>query len=210
MQSPSIRILFILTCLFVSPAVCAQSVTITVSGQINEPSCTPTLTGPRVTGNAIVLEDADTTDFPSQYSTAKPTRITFALTGCGKQSVNNMWVHFNSTNVSDGIMVPTTGPTTVGFEIVDVDSSGTSTGNRVHAGGGVVTTPNANQGTAAPLSATSTWPNRTASKSYDVRYIRTSATAPEAGAISTQATYQVIFYGSSRISVGDIERSNQL
>jgi len=188
------RPLFTLACLLASPAIFAQTVNITVSGEIKEVVCTPTLSGPKVTGNTIALDPADTTDFPAQGATAKDTRITFAVTNCGKTQ-NNMWVHFNSTNTTtDGLMVPTTGPTDVVFEIIDVDSSGTP-GSRVRAGGTAAATgPSGTQGTGAALSPISTWPNRSASKSYDIRYRRVSATPPQGGQISTAATYSVLYY----------------
>jgi len=191
-RSLSLYCLLIMT-MVATPAL--AQVNITVSGKINEVSCTPTLTGPRVSGNTVDLEPADLSDFPTTGSTAKPTEITFTLTGCGMSTAkNNMWVHFTSaTTTSGGIMVPTSGSTGVGFEIMDVKSDG-SMGGRARTGGTAGNQPTNNQGTAAAF--TGSFPNRDAVKKYVIRYVRLSSAGfpVSAGDISTAATYTVKYY----------------
>jgi len=192
MSFQSIRIFIALACLIASPVTFAQAINITVSGEIKEVSCTPTLSGPRVSGNTIDLEPADITDFPALGSTAKPTEITFALVGCGMSAAkNNMWVHFSSPNNAGGIMLPTSGSPRTGFEIMDVNSAGVM-GSRVHVGGPEGDQPTSNQGTAAAF--TGTFPSRDATKKYVIRYRRYSSLDVVPGAISTPATYIVKYY----------------
>jgi len=194
MYPHSTRTLFTLACLIASPAVFAQ-VNITVTGTIEEVVCTPTLTGTGVSGNTITLPKVNISDFPSNGSTAGATQITFTLTGCGMSTAkNNMWVHFDSpSTTSGGLMVPTSGPNRVVFEILDVNSTGV-VGARVRAGGTAGDQPNSNQGTAAAF--TGTWPSRDASKNYVIQYYRSSSNAFPAlpGTISTSATYTVKYY----------------
>jgi len=183
MKPQSIRTLITLACFITSPALFAQTpVNITV-------------TGTNVSGNTITLPNVNISDFPSQGTTAGPIEITFTLTGCGMSTAkNNMWVHFDSPNVSGaGFMMPTSGPARIGFEIMDVNSAGVM-GDRVRAGGTAGDQPTNLQGTAAAF--TGTYPARDATKKYVIRYRRTSSAAfpPLPGTISTPATYTVKYY----------------
>jgi len=195
MQSPSIRTLSMLASLMASPFVLAQPVNITVTGTIEDVACTPTLTGAAVSGNTITLPNVTIADFPSSGSTAAPTEITFTLAGCGMSTTkNNMWVHFDATSVSTGgLIIPTSGPDRVVFEIMDVNAAGVM-GGRVRAGGTAGDQPTNNQGTAAAF--TGTYPSRDATKKYVIRYRKISSDTFPAlpGTISTPATYTVKYY----------------
>jgi len=194
MTTHSTRTLLTLACLLASPIAFAQ-VNITITGTIEDVACTPTLNGAAVSGNTITLPNVTIADFPSLGSTAGPVEITFTLTGCGMSTTkNNMWVHFDSPNVSGGgLIIPTSGPISVQFEIMDVDATGVI-GSRVRAGGTAGDQPNTNQGTAAAF--TGAWPTRDATKKYVIHYRKVSSSQFPAipGTISTSATYTVKYY----------------
>jgi len=190
MQSPSIRTLLTLTCLIVSPAVLAQ-VNITITGQIDEVTCTPVATGTTLSGNTLTLAPKQLPALNASDPSVPGGNLVFTLTGCGMSSaINNMWVHFTAGSIDNGRI--NTNNTQVAFQIRDIDSSG-ALGGQVDVGGTAAATgPTANQGT--PAAFTGSFPTRNASKSYAVHYYRKGAIVDQAGTVTATATYTVKYY----------------
>jgi len=172
-------------------SACAQ-VNFTINGEIKDVTCTPTLTGSGYSGTTLTLPAVDLADLDMAGKTAGDTTLTFAFSNCAMSTNNsNMWVHFTSGSVDGaGRIIPTTGTGWVRFEIRDVTSGGTM-GNIVQAGGTAGTQPTPGQGTAAAF--TGTYPSRSVSKSYIVRYYANQPVT-QAGVVSANATYTVKYY----------------
>jgi len=172
-------------------AACAQ-VNFTINGEIKDVTCTPTLTGSGYSGTTLTLPSVDLADLDAPGKTAGESTINFAFSNCA-MSINksNMWVHFTSPQVDGaGRIIPTTGTVLVRFEIRDVTSTG-AMGNPVRANGTAGTHPTSGQGTPAAL--TGSYPSRSVSKSYIVRYYANQAVT-QAGTVSASATYTVKYY----------------
>jgi len=187
------RSLLACACVLASAEVMAQSVNVTIQGEIQEVSCTPQLTGTGVSGNTITLPTVQVTDLGQTGKTAGDTTITFALSNCGMSlAKNNMWVSFYSSDV-DGAGRISTNISGVRFEVRDVDSTG-AMGNLIEIFAAPSTSgdfPAAWQGTAAAF--TGSFPSSAATKSYIIRYYANQAVT-QAGAVSTAATYTVKYY----------------
>jgi len=188
---------FLLAALVIAPATSFSAwaqITVTVTGEIQEATCTPSLTGTNVSANSIVLEPAQLTDLDVAGKTAKPRTITFVLANCGMSTaINNMWVHFMNADIN-GISAGrlNTNNPDVAFQIMDVPTGG-GAGNQVNVDGGIYggSAPASNHGTAAPF--TGTQGSRAANKSYIVQYYA-KAPVTQAGAVSAQVVYTVKYF----------------
>jgi len=150
----------------------SAQVSVTISGEIQEVVCTPTLTGTNVTANSIGLET-----------------ITFALSNCGMSSAtSHMWVYFNAASITGG-RINTNHPQ-VAFQIMDVTSGG-ALGNQVNVGDASGTAPTPQQGTAAAF--TGPMGSRSATKDYIVRYYAKEA-VNQAASVAATASYTVKYY----------------
>jgi len=159
---------------------------------ISPVSCTPTLSGARLSGSAgnytLQLDPAvvDTYNFPG--ATGGQESFQFDWANCSVSTgINNVWVHFDSATVDgNGRVVPSTGSNKMRFELLD----GT---NPITAGGAVGTGPGVGQGAGALFTGTN--PNKTASKTYGVRYYANQAlVAADAGPVSAAVTYTAYYY----------------
>jgi len=185
------RFLLAVICALVSLSASAQ-VTFTISGEIQETVCTPTLTGSKYSGNILKLDPVQLDALDLANKTAGDTTVTFSVSNCGISAANtHMWVYFTSPQMDGGRIKPTVGPATllnqVRFEIRD----NTSTGALVQVGGPNGTSPTSNQGTGQQL--TGTYPLRVASKNYVIRYYAKEKVTI-AGEVSSPVTYTVKFY----------------
>jgi len=200
MQHPSLHaVLLGAFCAVASQVTFAQnSVSFTITGEIEEDICTPTLGGPKVTGSGnsytVTLEKVGTSQLANATNTAGDTELVFTLTGCNMSNAKDkMWIHFISSNVDpNGRIIPTTGSGNVRFEIRDIDSSGTL-GDVVkvatsHSAAG--TSPTSGQGGFATLTP---YPNRSATKKYNLRYYAEQAVT-QAGVVSANAEFLVKYY----------------
>jgi len=187
-------LLVLLACVSASSFPAFAQISVTITGEIKEATCTPTLTGSNVTANSIGLEPAQLTDLNVTGATAKPRTITFVLANCGMSTaINNMWVHFMAsgmTAITAGRL--NTNNPDVAFQIMDVPPGG-GAGNQVNVEAGPVgsSQPGPGHGTAAPF--TGTFDNRAASKSYIVQYYAKNPVT-QAGAVSAQVTYTVKYF----------------
>jgi len=134
-----------------------------------EPPCTPDIRHHEYIdkSGAIKLDTINISDLSVAGSVAGDTWVTFGAFGCTGFDVNHMWVYFTSPFVdSDGRVIPH-GHSQVRFEIVDDDS-----GNRIKVGqgGGGVSPDVPTQGTAATFSGSVLSNQRTAEKTYVIRY----------------------------------------
>jgi len=190
MTTPSTRTLLTLACLLASPMVSAQ-VAVTVTGQINEVTCTPVVTGTTLSGNTLTLASIQLPALNAADPSVPGGNLTFTLTGCGSSlAINNMWVHFTASSITGGRI--NTNNSEVAFQIRDINSGG-ALGGQVDVGGTAAATgPSANQGT--PADFTGTFPSRNAAKSYAVHYYRKGATVSQAGTVTASATYAVKYY----------------
>jgi len=182
----------LVACIAAIPFAQAQVMNITVSGNVQDTVCTPTMDGPGVSGNTITLPSIAVGDLqtPGPTTFGREVRVTFSATNCAmSNSLNFMWVHFTSPQVVGGRMVPQVGTTELHFEVQDADTlaqvevsaSGTTPPNQ----------PGANQGTGGPF--TGAYPNRIGEKKYVIRYyVDTPVT--QVGTLSTPATYEVKYY----------------
>jgi len=188
----TLSLLALASCAALSTSAMAQSTgTIELKGFISPVSCTPKLSGGSIQGNTLSLPDAVLTDLNANGAFTGQTEFKFEATGCTTVGVDNMWVHFSGTNVDgNGRIRPTTGTQNVRFELLNGPG-----GAAIVAGGPVpgVVAPGANQGTAAAFSGSN--PNRTASKTYAVRYRAEQAlAAADVGAVTSSVTYNVIYH----------------
>jgi len=188
--SRKMSLISLVVCMAASPLVQAQVFNITVSGNVQDTVCTPTMDGPGVSGNTITLPSIAIGDLQTPGPTSFGREVRFRALNCAMSgSLNFMWVHFTSPQVIAGRMVPQVGATELHFEVQDADTlaqvmvsaSGTTPGDQ----------PNANQGTGGPF--TGAYPNRVGEKKYVIRYyVDTPAT--QVGTLSTPATYEVKYY----------------
>jgi len=178
-------------CAAISAQALAQ-VNFTIEGEIKDVTCTPTLTGSKYSGTTLKLDPVDLADLDTAGKTAGDTTINFAFNNCAMSTNNsNMWVHFTSATVDGaGRIIPSSGTGWVRFEVRDVTSGGTM-GNLVQVGGTAGTQPTSGQGTAAPF--TGSYPSRSVSKSYIVRYYA-KAQVTQAGDLTAQMTYTVRYH----------------
>jgi len=187
-------ILFLAVCAFTSSFAQAQIINFTIQGNVFDTVCTPTMSGPGVSGNTVTLPNVTLVDLQTPGDTIGDQEITFNATNCAMSgSTNNMWVHFTSPQVEAGRMVPQSGITDLHFEIQDADSSGTPIGLITVSASGTTagTQPGGGQGTTAQF--TGTYPNRVVEKKYLIRYY-VHAPVSQGGALSTPATYEVKYY----------------
>jgi len=196
MKHPSIHAMLLATlCAAASPVAFAQgSVAFTITGEIEEVTCTPTFGGPKVSGNTVTLEKVNLSQLANAGDTAGDTELIFTLTGCNmSMAKDKMWIHFISPQVdNNGRIIPTTGTGYVRFEIRDIDAGGTL-GDVVkvatsHSAAG--TSPASGQGSFAPLTP---YPNRSATKKYNLCYYA-NQTVIHAGVVSANAEYLVKYY----------------
>jgi len=188
----SLSLLSLAACAALSTSALAQSTgTLNINGFISPVSCTPTLSGGAISGNTLTLPDAFIDTLNSSGATAGQTPFTFELSGCTTSvGINNMWVHFSGSNVDgSGRITPTSGSNNIRFELLNGPG-----GSVISAGGTAgATGPSASQGTAAQFSGAN--PNRSASKTYAVRYYAQNAlTLADVGAVSSSVTYSVQYY----------------
>jgi len=182
--------LFFAVCAFTSFLAQAQIINITVQGNVLDSVCTPTMSGPGVSGNTISLPNVAIGDLQTIGPTNLGLEVTFLTTNCALSgSLNFMWVHFTSPQVIAGRMVPQVGTTELHFEVQDAD---TLAQVLVSASGTTPPAqPGAGQGTGGAF--TGAYPNRIGEKKYVIRYyVDTPVT--QVGTLSTPATYEVKYY----------------
>jgi len=192
----SLSLLALASCAAISTSAMAQSnSTLNIAGNISSVSCTPQLTGGAINGNTLTLPDAYIGDLDAADKTAQETAVTFTLNGCATHgSIGNVWVHFSGSNIdSAGRLNLTTSPsaaTSAKLRFQILDGVG---GAPIVAGQAAGAQPGTGQGTAVQF--TGTGPNRSATKTYAVRYY---ALAPldlnDVGAVATSVTYNVKYY----------------
>jgi len=188
--------LLALACAGVSTSAMAQSTgTLQIKGNISPVSCTPTLTG-AVSSGTINMPDAQISDYTAAGNTGGAVDFTFNWTGCTVLTgIDNVWVHFDGANVETagtyaGSIKPTTGSNNMRFQLLDG-----GTGGPVIKAGGTAGTggPGADQGTSAAFSGAN--PNRSATKTYGIRYISTQALSiADAGQVLSDVTYNVKYH----------------
>jgi len=188
----TLSLLALASCAAISTSAMAQSTgTLDIKGFISPVSCTPQLTGGAINGNTLSLPDAVLTDLNANGAFTGQTDFTFKVDACTTVGVDNMWVHFSGANVdANGRIKPTTGTQNVRFELLNGPG-----GAAIVAGGAVpgFVAPGANQGTSAAFSGSN--PNRTASKTYAVRYRAEQAlAAADVGAVTSSVTYNVVYH----------------
>jgi len=192
----SLSLLALASCAAISTSALAQSTgTLNINGFISPVSCTPVLSGANLSGNTLTMDDVFIDDLNTN-TTAGETPFTFDLTGCTTSlGVNNMWVHFSGPNVDgSGRLTPTSGSNNIRFELLNGPG-----GTPITAGGAVpsgLATPTASQGTSAPFNPPApATTNRSASKTYAVRYYRQNVlTAADIGAVASTVTYNVMYH----------------
>jgi len=188
-----VSLLSLAVCAAMSGAALAQSGTLQINGSISPVSCTPTISGPNVSGNTITLLPAFINDYPTAGATGGAQAFTFEWSGCSIAGVTNVWVHFGAggANVdANGRIVPTNGSTNMRFELLNDGTSGTP----IVAGGTAGAQPNASQGSAVAFTGGPN-PNWTAVKTYAVRYYANQPlTIADAGAVESSVTYNVQYY----------------
>jgi len=192
--SRKLSLVSLMACMAVTPFAQAQVMNITVSGNVQDTVCTPTIDGPGVSGNTITLPSIAIGDLQTTGPTTYGREVRFRAINCAMSgSLNFMWVHFTSPQVTAGRMVPQVGTTELHFEIQDVDSTGNPLGQVMVSASGTTppNQPGAGQGTSGAF--TGTYPNRIADKKYLIRYyVDTPVT--QVGTLSTPATYEVKYY----------------
>jgi len=187
-----LSLLALASCTALSAQALAQSTgTLDIKGFISPVSCTPNLTGGAISGNTLTMPDAFVDNLNAAGATTGETSFSFDLSGCTTSAgINNMWVHFSGSNVDGaGRLQPASGSANLRFELVNGPG-----GTPIVAGGTAGTGgPTGTQGTAVAFSGTN--PNRSASKTYAVRYYAQNAlTTADIGAASTAVTYTVQYY----------------
>jgi len=189
----TLSLLSLAVCAAMSGAALAQSGTLQINGSISPVSCTPTISGPNVSGNTITLLPAFINDYSTVGATGGAQAFTFEWSGCSIAGVTNVWVHFGAggTNVDgNGRIIPTNGSTNMRFELLNDGTSGTP----IVAGGVAGAQPNASQGSAVAFTGGPN-PNWTATKTYAVRYYANQPlTIADAGAVESSVTYNVQYY----------------
>jgi len=182
-----------------SASLCAQSITVNITGQLNQPACTPSLStqllpGTGISGNTVSLPEVLNNVFTSSNRNAGYRQVVFRASGCTGSSVNNMWVHFTGSSVdSNGRIVPGGGSNVdqMRFEIRNNSASGAL----VRVGGTAGSTPNANQGTAASFSGSHPAnSNRIADKTYYIGYYAETLPVTYAGQLSATITANFKYY----------------
>jgi len=190
----ALSLLALASCAALSASVMAQDTgTIQINGSISPVSCTPTLSGTGLSGSGgnytLQLDSAVVDQYNFPGATGGDASFQFDWAGCSVSTgIDNVWVHFNANTVDgNGRIVPDSGSNKMRFELLD----GT---NPITAGGPTGTTgPGTGQGTGAAFGGTN--PNKTASKTYSVRYYANSALAvADAGAVSATVTYNAYYY----------------
>jgi len=192
----SLSLLALASCAAISTSALAQSTgTLDIKGFISPVSCTPNLSGGAISGNTLSLPDAFIDDLNTN-TYAGETPFSFDWSGCTTSlGVNNAWVHFSGATIDgNGRIQPTSGSQNIRFELLN--GSG---GSPIVAGGpvpGGLMAPSAAQGTSAafnpPAPATT---NRSASKTYAVRYYRQNMlTAADIGAVISSVTYNAVYH----------------
>jgi len=189
----ALSLLSLATCAAISTSAFAQSGTLLINGSISPVSCTPTISGPNVSGNTVTLQPAFINDYSIGGATGGAQEFTFLWDGCSIAGVTNVWVHFGAggTNVDgNGRIMPTSGSQNMRFELLNDGASGTP----IVAGGNAGAQPNASQGSAVAFTGGPN-PNWTATKTYAVRYYAQNAlTIADAGAVASSVTYNVQYY----------------
>jgi len=186
----AISLLSLAICAAASTSAFAQSTgTIEVKGFISPVSCTPNLTGGKIGGNTLTLDEVVLTDLNASGAFAKETTFAFEASNCSTVGVDNMWVHFSGPNVdTNGRIRPTIGTQNVRFELLN--GSG---GSQIIAGGTASGAPGAGQGTSAPFSGSN--PSRSATKTYAIRYRAEQALgAADIGEVASSITYNVLYH----------------
>jgi len=162
-------------------SVSAQSsMAITISGEVQADSCTPTVSG--INGNTLQLQPKTMSQMNASDPSIPGSNITFSVSGCTQ---NNMWTHFTAADISNGRI--NTGHPQVQFQIRDLNNG--VLGGQVDVGGSAGTSgPSASQGTGVAITGGA------ASKSYAVHYYRSVPTVTQPGGMSASATYTVKYY----------------
>jgi len=154
-----------------SAQIFAQSLDFTVKVGVSQSACTPNISGQLMPGsnntsNLVTLPNVNTMALDAAGKAAGAVTIQFRASGC-TGNVNNMWVHFTSANADGNGRIAPSGGGGLRFEIRD----NTTSGSLIRVGGSAGSSPNANQGTAAPFSGSHPAnASRVANKNYGVRY----------------------------------------
>jgi len=193
----TLSLMTLASCAALSTSALAQSNgTLTINGFISPVSCTPVLSGTGISGSTLTLPDAFIEDLDAVGKTTGATAFTFDWSDCTTSlGVNNVWVHFHGATVDGtGRLNPTSGSPKVQFQLLNDGISGTP----IVAGGSAGNAaPTANQGTAAAFTpAAPATTNRSASKTYAVRYYAAQAlnAIGDIGPVSTMVTYTAKYY----------------
>jgi len=174
-------------CVGTSLPALADEVIVTITGEIKDVVCTPTING------SLGLNTLGLADIPvSALNAPNPPSVfgntlVFSLSECDvSAAIEHMWVHFTADSISDGRI--NTNLSEVAFQIID-----SATGNQVDVGGTAGSTgPTSNQGTFTTFS--DTFPSRSATKSYAVHYYRKGASVTQTGEVTANATYTVKYF----------------
>jgi len=190
----TLSLLALASCAAISTSAMAQSSgTINISGNISLVSCTPTLSGAGMSGGGGVytlqLPDATITQLAAPGATSATTPFQFDWSTCATNGINNVWVNFTTPNVDGGRITPTTGSNKVRFEVLD----GTNLINVTNVAAAQGSAPAIGQGASTAFAGVD--PNRSANKTYGVRYYAAQGlVATDAGPVSSSVTYTAIYY----------------